>query len=125
MTPSHLYYYKGYVTRVHSGDSCRVDLDLGLGVWNRGLEIRLYRIAAPEIKGNTRDAGTAARDFLRSLILDREVLLRTIKDRVGRVRGYLAEMTVVTESGETINVNEAMVKAGNAVYQDAQKAMAD
>jgi micrococcal nuclease len=125
MTPSQLYYYKAYVTRVHSGDSCRVDLDLGLGVWTRGLEIRLLRIQAPEIRGESRDAGTAARDYLRSLILDREVLLKTIKDRKGRIRGYLGEMTVVTESGETINVNEALVQAGHAIYQDAQTIMAD
>jgi len=125
MTPSQLYYYKSYVTRVHSGDTCRVDLDLGVGIWTRGMEIRLHRIIAPEIKGNNREAGIAARDYLRGLILDREVLLRTIKDRMGRVRGYLGEMTVVTESGETINVNEALVNAGHAVYVDAQTAMAD
>ena len=125
MTPSQLYYYKAYVTRVHSGDTCRVDLDLGMGVWARGKEIRLHRIQSPEIKGATREAGITARDYLRGLILDREVLLRTIKDRKGRIRGYLGEMTVVTETGETINVNEALVKAGHAVYQDAQTAMAD
>jgi len=125
MSPSKLYHYKAYVTRVHSGDTCRADLDLGMGVWMRGLEIRLHRIQAPENKGNNRGAGIASRDYLRSLILDREVLLRTIKDRMGRVRGYLGEMTVVTESGETINVNEALVAAGHAVYVDAQTAMAD
>ncbi len=120
MTPSQLYYYKAYVTRVHSGDNCRVDLDLGLGIWKRSLEIRLHRSKAPEIKGNNREAGTAARDYLRNLILDREVLLRTIQDRKDKSRGYLGEMTVVTETGETVDVNEALVKAGHAVYQDAQ-----
>lgn len=125
MTPSQLYYYKAYVTRVHSGDTCRVDLDLGMGIWTRSLEIRLHRIKAPEIKGNNREAGTAARDYLRNLILDREVLLRTIQDRKDKSRGYLGEMTVVTESGETINVNEALVKEGHAVYQDPQTVMAD
>ena len=125
MTPSKLYYYKAYVTRVHSGDSCRVDVDLGFGTWQRGLEIRLHRIQAPEIKSGTREAGVEARDYLRNLILDREVLLRTIKDRVGRVRGYLGEISVVTESGKTIDVNKALVKAGHAVNQVAQKLMAD
>ena len=125
MTPSKLYYYKAYVTRVHSGDSCRVDVDLGFGTWQRSLEIRLHRIQAPEIKSGTREAGVEARDYLRNLILDREVLLRTIKDRVGRVRGYLGEISVVTESGKTIDVNKALVKAGHAVNQVAQKLMAD
>jgi len=125
MAPSQLYYYKAYVIRVHSGDTCRVNLDLGVGIWTRGLEIRLHRIKAPEIKGNNREAGTAARDYLRGLILDREVLVRTIKDRKGRIRGYLGELTVVTESGETINVNEALIKAGHAIHQDPQTVMAD
>jgi micrococcal nuclease len=125
MTPSKLYYYKAYVTRVHSGDSCRVDIDMGFATWKRGLEIRLHKVQAPEIKGKTRDAGSAARDFLRSLIMDKEVLLRTVKDRVGRIRGYLGEIAVVTESGETIDVNAALIDAGHAIYQDAQKLMAD
>ena len=125
MTPSQLYYYKAYVTRVHSGDTCRADLDLGMGIWTRGMEIRLHRVQAPEIKGNSRKAGIAARDYLRNLILDREVLLRTIKDRKDKSGGYLGEMTVVTETGETVNVNEALVKAGHAAYQDAQPPPAD
>lgn len=125
MTPSKLYYYKAYVTRVHSGDSCRVDIDMGFGTWKRGLEIRLHRVQAPEIKGKTRENGSAARDYLRSLILDKEVLLRTVKDRVGRIRGYLGEIAVVTKSGETIDVNTALVKAGHAIHQDSQTLMAD
>ncbi len=120
MTPSQLYYYKAYVTRVHSGDTCRADLDLGMGIWTRGLEIRLHRIQAPETKGGNRKAGIAARDYLRGLILDREVLLRTIKDRKDKPDRYLGEMTVVTEAGETINVNEDLVRVGHAVYQDTQ-----
>lgn len=125
MTPSKLYYYKAYVTRVHTGDTCRVDVDLGFGTWKRGLEIRLHRIQAPEIKSGTREAGIEARDYLRSLIMDKEVLLRTVKDRVGRIRGYLGEIAVVTESGKRIDVNKALVKAGHAMNQDSQKLMAD
>ena len=119
MSPSKLYHYKAYVTRVHTGDSCRADLDLGMGVWVRGVEVRLHRLQAPEIKGDTREAGTLARDYLRELILDREVLLRTIKDRSGKPGHYLGEMTVVTESGETYNVSEALVEAGHAAHQEA------
>ncbi len=119
MSPSKLYHYKAYVTRVHTGDSCRADLDLGMGVWVRGIEIHLHRLQAPELKGSTRAAGTAARDYLRELILDREVLLRTIMDRSGKPGHYLGEMTVVTESGETYNVIEALVEVGHATYKEA------
>jgi micrococcal nuclease len=118
MNPSHLYHYKAYVTRIYSGDSCRVDIDLGMDTWTRGIEIRLHRIRAPEVKGKSRDAGLRARDHLRHLIMDKEILLRTIKDRGGKPRGYLGEMTVVSEDGNTINVSEAMVTAGHAVYKN-------
>ncbi len=120
MTPSQLYHYKAYVTRVYSGDACRVDLDLGIGIWTRGVDIRLHRIKAPDLKGDNREAGIAARDYLRGLILDREVLLRTIKNRKDKPGRYLGEMTVVTESGDTVEVNKALVEAGHAIYQNMQ-----
>jgi micrococcal nuclease len=118
MKPTNLYHYKAYVTRVYSGESCIVDIDLGLDVWTRGREIRFHRIQAPASTGNGKQAAQEARDFLRSLILDREVLLRTVKDRTGKSKSLPAEMVVVTESGEIINVNEALVAAGHAVLTD-------
>ena len=119
MKPSNLYHYKAYVTRVYSGESCIVDIDLGLDIWTRGKEIRFNRVQAPASTGNGKQAAKNARDFLRSLILDREVLLRTVKDRKGKPSRFLAEMVVVTESGETINVNEALVAAGHSVPTDS------
>ncbi len=119
MKPTNLYHYKAYVTRVYSGESCIVDIDLGLDVWIRGREILFHRIQAPASTGNGKQAAQEARDFLRSLILDREVLLHTVKDRKGKSKRLLAEMVVVTESGETINVNEALVAAGHAVLTDS------
>ncbi|MBL4640178.1 MAG: hypothetical protein JKX86_00045 [Verrucomicrobiales bacterium] len=59
-------------------------MDLGFKVVVRGEKIRLARINAPEIRGASRKAGLVARDFLRELILDREVLLQTIRDKRGK-----------------------------------------
>lgn len=115
MKPSSLYHYKAYVTRVYSGDSCIVDIDLGLDIWTRGLEVRFNRIPGPATKGNQKPAAKIARDFLRSLILDREVLLRTIKERKGKPSRFLVDMAVVMEDGEIVNVNEALVAAGHTV----------
>ena len=55
----------------------------------RGEKIRLARINAPEIRGANRKAGLASRDYLRDLILDRAVLLKTIKDKRGKYGRYL------------------------------------
>ncbi|MCK4578554.1 MAG: thermonuclease family protein, partial [Candidatus Marinimicrobia bacterium] len=70
----------------------------------------------PGSNNNDRKESNSARDFLRKLILDREVLLKTVKDRKNRGCGYMVEMVVVTEKGETVNVNEALVQAGHAEF---------
>ena len=108
MKPADLYHYKAYVTRVPSSTICLVDIDLGLGVWTRGQAITLHRVVGPEAK----PAADEARSYLRSLILDREVLLRTIKDRREKGGRILGELTVVTEVGKKVNVINEMIKKG-------------
>lgn len=114
MSPADLYHYKAYITRVPTGASCLVDIDLGFGIWMRGQEIELHRFSAAD----TKDAGDAARDYLRTLVLDREVLLRTIKDRRDTPPRLLGEIVVVTEVGETVDVIDAMVAQGHGVRSD-------
>ena len=76
-----LYHYKAVVRSVYDGDTCTVDIDLGLGTWVHGEKLRLYRINAPEVRGVEREAGLRSRDFLRGQIDDREVYIQTIKDK--------------------------------------------
>ncbi|MFQ5771233.1 MAG: thermonuclease family protein, partial [bacterium] len=81
-------------------------------------KLRLARINAPELKGQDRDAGLAARDFLRSQVLEQEIILETLKDRKGKYGRYLAEIWKINEMGEYVNVNDLMVQQGHAVYQE-------
>lgn len=111
-SPTDLYHYKAYVTRVPGSQVCLVDIDLGLGVWTRGQEIHLQRVSVAE-----KDE-LAARDHLRALILDREVLLRTIKDRRNKTQLLYGEITVVTEEGDTVDVIEALIEQGLATRTD-------
>jgi micrococcal nuclease len=110
-----LYHYRARVVKVYDGDTIHVDIDLGLGIWIRGEKIRLARINAPEIRGTERPQGLAARDFLRKLILNREILLATIKDRKGKYGRYLGEIWL-EKDGRMINVNDLMVAEGFAQY---------
>lgn len=64
-----LYHYRAVITEVYDGDTVTADVDLGFSVWVRGERLRLARIDAPEVRGDDKDAGFAARDFLRNLIL--------------------------------------------------------
>src|SRR5262245_60436033 len=86
-----LYHYRAAVTAVHDGDTCTVDLDLGLGVWARGEKVRLNRINAPEL--STR-RGPAARAFLAKLLAGKTVVLHTIKDRREKYGRFLGEIWV-------------------------------
>ncbi len=113
-----LYRYKAVVRSVYDGDTCTVDIDLGLKTWIHGEKLRLYRINAPEVRGAEQEAGLRARDFLRSQIDDKEVYIQTVKDRKGKYGRYLAEIWLDAEDGTAINVNDLMVAQGHAVYKE-------
>jgi len=111
-----LYHYRARVTDVYDGDTCTVEIDLGLATWIRGEKLRLLRINAPELKGRDKTRGIAARDHLRKLVLNKNVLLQTIKDKREKYGRYLAEIWIEAD-GHPVNANDAMVQAGHARYQ--------
>ena len=113
-----LYIYKARVISVYDGDTCTVDIDLGLHAWIHGEKIRLARINAPELRGAEREQGMLSRDYLRELILDQEIILNTIKDKKGKYGRYLGEIWVKNDNDVYINVNDEMVAEGYADYYD-------
>lgn len=108
-----LYHYKAIVTGVYDGDSITVDIDLGLGVWFRGQKIRLSDINSPEVRGDEREAGLISRDWLRAKILNKEVIIETIKDKKGKYGRWLGEIWI-NEGTEYLNVNMLLVTNGMA-----------
>ncbi len=112
-----LFHYIARVQSVYDGDTCRVDIDLGLGIWLRNEKLRLVRINAPEMTGSDKALGVASRDFLRGLIDGKKIIIETVKDRRGKYGRYLAEIWIQQEEC-WINVNDALVAAGHAVYQE-------
>ena len=118
MTTISLYHYRAVVQSVYDGDTCTVDIDLGLRAWVRGEKIRLHRINAPEVRGKERQAGLLSRDFLRSQIDGKPVLVQTLKDKKGKYGRYLGEIWLESPSGELVNMNDRMVEEGFAVYKD-------
>ncbi|HGY55743.1 MAG TPA: nuclease [Caldithrix abyssi] len=115
---SKLFFYKAQIISVYDGDTCTADIDLGMGIWNRGEKLRLARINAPELRGEERPAGLQSRDFLRSLIDGKEVFVQTIKDRKGKYGRYLAEIWLEDSSDNWINVNDRLVSEGFAEYKE-------
>jgi len=117
---SKLYYYVADVTDVYDGDTITVNLNLGLGVWQHGIRIRLWKINAPEVRGAERERGLQVRDMVRELIMQKSILLRTIldkrgTDRTGKFGRLLGEVLIENERGALINVNDLLLGLGLAL----------
>jgi micrococcal nuclease len=109
MKEDFLYHYKALVTSVYDGDTITVDLQLGCDVVLRNQKIRLYGINTPELRGDSRNDGLAARDFLREYVLNKTVTLKTIKDKSGKY-GRLLGIIYTDEK----NINELLISEGYA-----------
>lgn len=117
-----LYCYRAIVKSVYDGDTCTVDIDLGLKTWLHGEKLRLNRINSAELRGNERAEGLEARDYLRGLIDKKEILLQTVKDKTGKFGRYLAEIWIMNKDGHWVNVNDEMISSGHAeYYQNKEK----
>ena len=109
-TKSPLYHYRALCREVYDGDTITADIDLGLSVTMRGVKLRLLGIDAPEMRGSDRDRGILARDWLRSQILDREILIQTKKDDREKYGRLLAIVWL-----DEVNINKALLDQGFAV----------
>jgi len=111
-----LYHYKAKVISVYDGDTIRADISLGCGIWLHNESLRLYGIDTPEMRGEEREQGLIARDFLRDKILGKEIFIKTRKDKTGKYGRLLATIFQVEEGTPFyVNINELLVKEGYAV----------
>lgn len=104
------YFRHAVVLAIEDGDSIKVEIDLGFEALKTTRLVRLLGINAPEKKGDTKEAGLAARDYLAALIpVGTPVVTQTInrRDKYGR---YLARVY-----NGSLCVNEEMLRAGHAV----------
>jgi micrococcal nuclease len=100
MDASNFYLYEAYVTSVYDGDTITCDVDLGFGIVFKKQKIRLYGINTPELRGDEREDGLKARDYLREKILDKKIILETKKDKKGKFGRFLG---IVHIDGTNIN----------------------
>ena len=108
------YQYFGEVTKVYDGDTVTVDVDLGFGV-QITLRLRLFGIDAWEVKGDEKERGVVARDWLRGEILGRKITFVSIKDRTGKYGRYLA---IIYTPEQDLSINDRLVLHGHAVHRD-------
>jgi micrococcal nuclease len=109
------FFYRAYVTDVHDGDTCTVDIDLGFSMSLRKLKVRLTGIDTAEITSKDpalKTKAVQARDWLRGQILGKDVYLESAgQDKYGRWLGKIH-----TKGG--VCCNEELVKMGLALAYD-------
>ena len=96
-----MFEYRAIVTKVYDGDTITVNIDLGFGVWVKCQKLRLLGIDTPEVLGVEREAGLKSRDVLRERIMDKEIRVKTQKDKKGKYGRWLA--TIYDADVESIN----------------------
>jgi len=103
------YCYKAMVTSVYDGDTVTMAIDLGMYTWLHDQKIRLEGINTPEIRGAEREAGLKSRDFLRGLILNKEVIVETVKDKKGKYGRWIGKVWIVIDK-DWVCVNDLLVR---------------
>ena len=104
-----MYTYKAKIIAVYDGDKVTAVVDLGF-LHSQEMKLRLYGIDTPEMRGAEKEEGRKVRDIVRNMILDKEVTIRSYKDKQGKYGRYLAN--IVLEDG--LELNQWLVDNGHA-----------
>ena len=111
-----MYEYSASVISVYDGDTITVSVDMGFHI-TQTMSVRLARINSPEVRGDSSTEGLEARDYLRSILLGKKVILVTHKDRKEKYGRYLAD--VYLGEPRVFNcVNDMMVAKGFAQLRE-------
>ena len=114
-----MYTYAAQTVRVVDGDTADLLLDLGCDVHLK-IRVRLYGLNAPETHGISKDSeeyqkGVEAKNFLEQLIEDRQLIVKTYRDRKGKYGRYLAEIWLREDYPDKPSVNQRLLDGGYAV----------
>lgn len=107
------YEYKAHVYNVYDGDTMKAQVDLGFQT-TTNQTFRLFGVDTPEMRGEERPDGIISRDFVRDLILDKEVTIKTHKDKKGKYGRYLAEVLYTDEDGVVCDLASVLLARGLA-----------
>ena len=119
-----MFEYAAKVVDVIDGDTVKLDVDLGFSIRQR-MSLRLYGINTPEVVGEQKAAGLAAKLFLTALLSNGsqagpggvicpnwiDVTIKTFKDKGDKYGRILALIFV---GDDPIPVNDKLVAVGHA-----------
>ena len=105
--------YKVNILKVVDGDTVDVDIDLGFGVILKNQTFRFFGLNTPETRGTTREAGLISKTFVENLLMNKPIIVQSIKDKKEKYGRFLAKI-YVQESNGWINVNDLIIAKGLA-----------
>ncbi len=105
------YVYRAYVERVIDGDTIDVSVDLGFKIHSIQ-RLRLQGLNAPEIRGEEREAGLAARKFVAERLKETDVVW--IKTTKSKTYGEYDAQVWYGKGEDWININHRLIGEGHA-----------
>lgn len=100
-----MYQYNATVIKVV--DALHLNIDLGFNVNYNNQIIRLARINTPEL---STDKGVTVKDLVTNLLLNKQVIINTIKDKRDKYGRYLVEVYL-----DNLNINDYLLDNDYAV----------
>lgn len=115
----------GIVKSVYDGDTMRCDLRLGWGVVIANEPVRLYGVDTPELRGDERVAGRAAREWVRYWLLEHcdrmvgepEVIVESLRWE-GTKGKYGRSIARIWDTTGDRCLNDDLIRVGHAVAVD-------
>jgi micrococcal nuclease len=105
-----MYIYSAKIISVYDGDTVTADVDLGFHV-RKEIKVRLAGIDTPEIRGEERPKGLISKSRLSELILNKEVVIKTYKDKQEKYGRWLGDIFIPESE---ISVNDMLINEGLA-----------
>ena len=105
------YTYSAKVLSIYDADTFTVEVDCGFSI-KTIIPVRLFGINAPEIRGEEKEKGLEAKRFVQSILLDKDVIIKTYKkpgDKYGR---WLAEIIGDFGEGNPRNLTNLLLTKG-------------
>lgn len=107
-----MYIYSAKIIDVHDGDTVTAIVDLGFRIQTE-IKIRLYGINTPEITGASREEGLKSKQRVVGLIMGKNVILKTYKDKQEKFGRWLADIYINEKS--TKSINQTLIEEGLAI----------
>ncbi len=107
-----MYEYRAKIVDVYDGDTFTFEVDLGFSITVTE-KIRLAGINTPEVRWSSKVEGKMVRDYVRSIILGKEVIIQVFKK--GKFGRYIAYVFFDGISGIPCNLTEHLLQRNYGV----------